>query len=114
LLEWILSYRDDCSDCHAKDYFYRKYNVFYISVLLAAVVVDSISSRFNVLNISISTEFRPNRTPNMAARQIELVVLKVTGVKVQNVTFSWHVSSLFDLEYSNIVLIGLHFYQIST
>jgi hypothetical protein len=32
--------------------------------------------------------------------------LKVTEVKVQNVTISRHVSLLFDLEYSNLVLIG--------
>jgi hypothetical protein len=37
------------------------------------------------------------------------LLLKVTEVKVQNVTISWHLSLLFDLEYSNIVLIGLHF-----
>jgi hypothetical protein len=33
------------------------------------------------------------------------LLLKVTEVKVQNVTISRHVSLLFNLEYSNIVLI---------
>jgi hypothetical protein len=34
------------------------------------------------------------------------ILLKVTEVKVQNVTIRQQVSLLFDLEYSNIVLLG--------